>query len=390
MSKAVTNEEVEDVLSSIRRLVSEDKRPLTGMQSAPVENVDTRSAPADNGLTAAKDSEPEADRLVLTPALRVLPSQAEVAEDSPLDLGLVAREAWTPAPTTDDANDSGAAQDTLNDSGPMVLFPAVQAKRADPEMDALDTLVQDAIGYETRGIEGGPDEDDYGNAAFGDKDDCASGAAAGQTARDDAQDRKRGMPHSADDEDRDLQEDPQETTHSPDEDIARKIHRAQSERVLVPDVQSGTDDISVPDDVAPPVASTAPLTAKIAALEVALQGTHQEWEPDGDEADELVLPDAPSMAWEDDIDLDAKGEPLAAVADGDVPDAMPAGEPQAAAAAMSFTADDQVMDEEALRDLVSEIVRAELQGALGERITRNVRKLVRREIHRALTAQDLE
>ena len=32
----------------------------------------------------------------------------------------------------------------------------------------------------------------------------------------------------------------------------------------------------------------------------------------------------------------------------------------------------------------------ELQGALGERITRNVRKLVRREIQRALTAQDLE
>ena len=52
--------------------------------------------------------------------------------------------------------------------------------------------------------------------------------------------------------------------------------------------------------------------------------------------------------------------------------------------------EDQFLDEEALRDMVTEIVRAELQGALGERITRNVRKLVRREIHRALTAQDLE
>lgn len=48
-----------------------------------------------------------------------------------------------------------------------------------------------------------------------------------------------------------------------------------------------------------------------------------------------------------------------------------------------------LIDEEMLRDLVSEIVRQELQGALGERITRNVRKLVRREIHRALSAQDL-
>ena len=48
------------------------------------------------------------------------------------------------------------------------------------------------------------------------------------------------------------------------------------------------------------------------------------------------------------------------------------------------------MDEESLRELVADIVRQELQGALGERITRNVRKLVRREIHRALTAQELE
>ena len=47
-------------------------------------------------------------------------------------------------------------------------------------------------------------------------------------------------------------------------------------------------------------------------------------------------------------------------------------------------------DEEALRDLVTEIVRQELQGGLGERITRNVRKLVRREIHRALASQELE
>lgn len=48
------------------------------------------------------------------------------------------------------------------------------------------------------------------------------------------------------------------------------------------------------------------------------------------------------------------------------------------------------IDEEALRDMVVEIVREELQGALGERITRNVRRLVRREIHRALASQELD
>ncbi len=53
------------------------------------------------------------------------------------------------------------------------------------------------------------------------------------------------------------------------------------------------------------------------------------------------------------------------------------------------TVDDSVLDEEALRELVAQTVREELQGVLGERITRNVRKLVHREIQRALAARDL-
>jgi cell pole-organizing protein PopZ len=52
--------------------------------------------------------------------------------------------------------------------------------------------------------------------------------------------------------------------------------------------------------------------------------------------------------------------------------------------------DEAVLDEDTLRELVADIVRQELQGALGERITRNVRKLVRREIQRALTSNELE
>jgi len=53
-------------------------------------------------------------------------------------------------------------------------------------------------------------------------------------------------------------------------------------------------------------------------------------------------------------------------------------------------ADDAILDEEALREMVAQIVRDELQGVLGERITRNVRRLVRREVQRALTLKDFE
>ncbi len=49
-----------------------------------------------------------------------------------------------------------------------------------------------------------------------------------------------------------------------------------------------------------------------------------------------------------------------------------------------------VLDEDALNDIVRALIREELQGVLGERITQNVRKLVRAEINRALTARSLD
>ncbi|EAR50168.1 hypothetical protein OG2516_15809 [Oceanicola granulosus HTCC2516] len=56
----------------------------------------------------------------------------------------------------------------------------------------------------------------------------------------------------------------------------------------------------------------------------------------------------------------------------------------------AYLDNESFLDEEALREMVSSIVREELQGVLGERITRNVRKLVRREIHRILNSQEFD
>ncbi|MGP6087911.1 hypothetical protein [Antarctobacter jejuensis] len=82
---------------------------------------------------------------------------------------------------------------------------------------------------------------------------------------------------------------------------------------------------------------------------------------------------SPSIDWED--HLPAAQEPAAEP------------EPPAEREAASLPAE---MDEEALQDLVANIVRQELQGVLGERITRNVRKLVRREIHRVLMSKEFD
>lgn len=51
--------------------------------------------------------------------------------------------------------------------------------------------------------------------------------------------------------------------------------------------------------------------------------------------------------------------------------------------------EEALIDEDSLRDIVAELVRQELRGELGERITRNVRSLIRRELNRALTLRDL-
>lgn len=49
-----------------------------------------------------------------------------------------------------------------------------------------------------------------------------------------------------------------------------------------------------------------------------------------------------------------------------------------------------LLDEEALVLLLRRLIREELQGVLGEKITRNVRKLVRAEVARSLTEQTLD
>ena len=89
-----------------------------------------------------------------------------------------------------------------------------------------------------------------------------------------------------------------------------------------------------------------------------------------------------ALDWQDEAEPGAPAAPTEAGGDAPRQD-LPAG---TAASAL----EDSVVDEDFLRDIVSEIVREELQGDLGERMTRNVRKLVRREIHRALASRDFD
>jgi hypothetical protein len=149
------------------------------------------------------------------------------------------------------------------------------------------------------------------------------------------------------------------------------------------------------------------LSAKIEALEAAIARTEDQWEPDGDSDDAYSGTPSKAMHWipaptfeEEDADEDVAPsdeadteaeEPVTFVRHGDTPKADPV---EDAEDTPEDTNEDDIglsaSEEEALRQMIAEVVRSELQGALGERITRNVRKMVRREIHRALTAKELE
>jgi len=383
MSKAVTNEEVEDVLSSIRRLVSEDKRPLAGLSSAP---RPPRAA-----------EEPVHDRLVLTPALRVADAPTAPVDEGPLDLGSVARETWTPPETDSDVEDAATAADTPSNSIKALVQESLDTQDlSDDETGLTDGDYSDEGYWEDDISEVDAEDEPVADAVL--SNDSSTLKQAAVEYGDATPDLDLSRDHFGEDtsweDDAAREEEQWDVSPAPEEDF--KAAKADSFDIESANEIELSDDAPRADEPEPQDASLlkadVPLTAKIAALGAAIGKSPQEWEPDGDEASDLSAHNTPAMAWEDDVELDAKGAPLRSAAVDEIDDAQEVArdETDKDPVAAAFGGDDQLMDEEALRELVAEIVRTELQGALGERITRNVRKLVRREIHRALTAQELE
>ena len=178
-----------------------------------------------------------------------------------------------------------------------------------------------------------------------------------------------------------------QTDHHSDQTDAGDVEDEDASSVAPEDTDDDEAGVVEPsDDISPDAvehtAERAPqsLSEKIAALETLVGARDDQFEPDDAGTDAYAGTEPPAMAWEDTDDASPTQSfhDAASMAEDDK------------TSAQLFAKDEDVLDEDALRELVSDIVREELQGALGERITRNVRKLVRREIHRALAAQDLE
>lgn len=136
----------------------------------------------------------------------------------------------------------------------------------------------------------------------------------------------------------------------------------------------------------------ASLEATIAELEAAVRAQSDDWEPDEGETFEYAAWAASAFQVPVDDSVPAAVEPAETV------DETPDIASQVIQEVASFVDVGGVVEDvlsttdkqAALRAMVVEIIREELSGELGEKITRNVRKLVRREINRVLASRALD
>lgn len=409
MSDPVTNIEIEDVLSSIRRLVSEGEKlrdpgaPTTAVSPAATTDANQDEAPSVLELGAehradevgADSSEGEGSkpdtpvRFVLTSAFRVEEPQTE------------ARSAEDDA-TQDDATQDDPAEDDVTED----VTTEIQA---DP---VVEDDPEEAVGAALQGEIVWTDEDDPEPEIISASLPDTSEAGASDDWITDDEDVSQDVPDWVAEGQAEL--DALETG-----DISTDAVLTDGADAIVDEVEVGQAEQDTPIPQVEPVAPSGfsdrrAIESTIAELEAAISDAADEWEPDGSE-------ETPVMDWTAASDAGvffssrfASGGPVedAEIAEpatrreeaeaDEVAEKFEAAEAYFAEAEIEDAPDplddqltayleqDEVLDEETLRRMVAEIVREELQGPLGERITRNVRKLVRREIYRALAEQGFE
>ncbi|MAM61437.1 hypothetical protein [Maritimibacter sp. UBA3975] len=323
MSEPVTNAEIEDVLSAVRRLVSETGAPRREERASEM-----------------------ASKLVLTPAFRVDTAPAAEPEVAPVP----------EAPMEEDV------PETRDFSVETLVHDAVETSDT-PDTDAKQT----------------PTPDD----SHPDPLNAALAALSGETTTHEAPEQE-----------------PVADTVAPQEDVAG-ITESLEDRIaeLEAVVTSPASEDWEPDGSEEPdtpktvlFRHTSPFD-RPAAAESEADALAEEASEAEDHFDDLSAA-SEATDWEDVEDeniafssesetLETEDNTLYADADYNDPDV-------AAGLSGDESPDDMVIDEDMLREIVGRLVREELQGTMGERITRNLRRMVRREIARAMALKDFD
>jgi len=282
MSDPVTNVEIEDVLSSIRRLVAEGDQPRSPFTYPDV---------------ADKKPALQAERFVLTPALRVAEAPSSVRDT--VDLAV-----------TPDAESEAveAAEPLVLEPAAMLEVPKIHDRMSESERASLEATIAEL---------------------------------------------EAAMTYQPDDE-----WEPDGSEVKPTSGLAAAFAATDAEVVDDQDVAE-TDGPRHAKEVAPErVVRLRPEKSEPTFRHATAYEADVEDDESTDYGDDLRAGEDDGMPIPDDLD-----ETLAA-----------------------YIASGTAMDRAEIRRLVVDVVRQELQGELGERISRNIRKLVRREIQRATSA----
>ena len=415
MSEPMSNREIEDVLSSIRRLVSDDRRPV----SRPSNGVTTQVTQPDTALGTPAPLERAADKLLLTPDFRVLKTPTPMhdlapdsviapkaavkseghggAEGSPARFDIHDHYEWLTDPDNEDWHSASTSGSDLPQAPAGSSVESDELSSKSPLAAEASAGIEDVVSRLGAAVQA---SDDEWEAPMGDADVLSVGQ---KPAMDDGTiaapeltfvPRARSQATSVDvmptehpvgtQSASDAIGTPIDTDTNPHVVTNAKAdtHSApgiDTDLGLVADTGIDTDtgintDTGIDTDIGIDTEAEAFSTAGHDPAEDVdhnPEAVHPfarriVTPPDADEAD---WADAAEAAVMEDLARDVEREAADLFDESEV--------------GMTF-------DEEVLRDLVRDIIREELAGTLGERITRNVRKLVRAEIARALAVREFE
>ena len=357
MSDPVTNMEIEDVLSSIRRLVAEGDKAKQEKKKE----------------YGSLDAEP--DKFVLTPALRISESEPEES-DAPMTLGSPIGFANARATQADElAEQTASLKDAF--SG---------ASDVEAEIDPVDAV---AAEFDDTSAEAAVEETETSRASLEETIAALEAAVIG-SEEDFEPDGSEMAPVSSWGDEEEVVFDSRRNDveeAAPLEPLELTAAQAVPPIAVVEDdpqehSSDASDEMAAVDEVSEQPAETAAAPVKTGRIfrvvpdhqpdEVEEEPPLQPAEPKGtaamyhgseaiveeDHGDDLIEDEGELTAPDDDID--------------------------------GLLATGTTLDEELVKQIVAEVVKGELEGKLGETITRNVRRLVRREINRVLTHQELE
>ncbi len=382
MSDTMANVEIDDVLSSIRRLVSDGDKVKPG-------------------------ASPKDGRFVLTPAFRVFDDRESAARGPAVDAG---SEVFRHAPINPELPVEPEPQETVLPDLPEVA----PLDGGSPASEALEaSKVQDAPAIGSGATDPAKQTEQAGPAAPPEPEPSAEFLA---------------MEHA----------------------WQKELERMQARRVETGAGNKNNAANSDVGDALPTAVPPTTLEARIAELEAAVNRAGEDWEPDGTEPDvnrplsprifEVVdntqemappapdaqtpAPDAPvndapfteAAEFEAPDPASAPGDPVFSHAEprpyllsdptlsqkdahedaAKSPTPAPAKSVDDALSEPGFVSnraeivddDDVYLDVDALREMITDVVREELRGRMGETITRNVRRMVRQEISRAIARYD--